>query len=87
MRFNFLCTGLFLLSLAGSLSNAGAQPMKARDVAVRLADRPSRAGFEPAPTPVSMLFIGGALVLFGGLLRRRLQTRTPVRLEEEPLQR
>jgi hypothetical protein len=86
MRFRFLCMVLFVLSVAGCAFNLGAQPMKPSNVDVKLMKQANSTSFEPAPTPISMLVIGGALVLFGAILRRRLQAPAPLGLEE-PLDR
>ena len=72
MQIFLRCALISVFSIAIGSMIVSAQPLK-RDVAdTKLVIQSSPSSFDPAP--VSMLFVGGALLVFGGILRRRLRT-------------
>ena len=74
MRARVRCLLLFILFFIIGMMNASARPSNAAADNSDLADRQSTGSFTSTPARVSMLLVGGGLVVFGGILRRRLRT-------------
>jgi len=63
---------VLILSVLPSVMSASASPSRSGAADIQIDGRKSSGSFDKTPTFLSMLFVGGGLVLFGGLLRRRL---------------
>jgi len=68
------CLLVFILSAPMGIITSSALPPQPGSADIKIAEGHSLGSFEPTPAPLRMLLIGGGLVLFGGLLRRRLRT-------------
>jgi hypothetical protein len=64
----------FVLSVAIGIMNTSAQS-RSGAANTKIAGRPSSGSFDPVPSPRSMLLVGGGLLVFGGILRRRLRIK------------
>jgi hypothetical protein len=74
MRTLLRCLLFFVLCFVIGIVNVSARPSRASAGDTKLADRQSAASFDPTPAPLSMLLVGGGLLVFGGILRRWLRT-------------
>jgi hypothetical protein len=74
MRTLVCCLLFFMLCFVIGMMNASAQPSGATADTSKQSGRQSTSSFNSAPAPLSMLLVGGGLVVFGGILRRRLRT-------------
>jgi hypothetical protein len=68
-RFLFI----LVLSLAALVTARGG-PSSVRAANTEFAPQQSTRGVDPIPPPLSMIVLGGALLVFGGILRRYLRT-------------
>jgi hypothetical protein len=67
----------FMISLVLTLATvlaASGNPSKAAAADPEFVSRMSTASVDPMPEPLSMVFLGGGLLLFGAILRRRFRT-------------
>jgi hypothetical protein len=74
MRALSRCLLFSVLYVVISIMSVSAQPSKAVLGGAKPADRQPSPYLDAALAPSSMLLIGGGLLLFGGILRRRLRT-------------
>jgi hypothetical protein len=71
------CLFFFILAVAIGIMEASAQPLTADAANIELAGQQFIGSLDPAPTPGSMLLVGGGLLVFSGILRRRLRRIGP----------
>jgi hypothetical protein len=75
MRTRARCLLFFVFSFLIGVMNASARPANAAADNSKLVDRQSTGSFDSTPARMSMLFVGGGLVVLGGILRRRLRNQ------------
>ena len=74
MRTRVRCLLFLILFFIIGMVNANARPSRADDNS-KLAGEHSTGSFNSRLVPLSMLLVGAGLVVFGGVLRRRLRSQ------------